>query len=986
MQKFFAVMEKRIVDTCDGHIRWLQLLRSKNEPRDSEMQTPPTENLSNDHIMQAGCFAANYWITGDIMPADSRTWQPENSMMDTALQILKVEDYKELYKSELEGKAWLTAKALLDDLYIPWLTELNKLDIRGTFTWPHRKVENINTFRLDDHFWVWKALNFLHAHVPKISPPRRHAKTAKFSQGQKKWIPLLYLDKKSRVVRDYNERLKLLQGAIREFMTIAKRLSPINVQRGILQRFTTAEDVSKERMLAVTRSAGQNRFLLHARDTVLIYGEEGGFFSENGSRQLWENTKRAQPHHEENLTADWGITLRYALGIAMGVRNCTLNASSAPDLVKRCVRILISSTGSDAFFPGFLDELGNEPTNFGDESNRDSFYRAGFEIHYVLLSSASRIAREFYDRIERKDWEESKKDAQPLTTTSDEKTRSDQDTARSMASSDQVSSGSEGTNTRSDPQPTLLMKKSSPFTNTILATNCNTFKDEWLYKYPDFLRGGESSREHVQSFLSGGAGRGPKDAGFLAEAIEQCSRDFHFSPLDEGDRICHPEQSRPSHLAKECAVLDREKKKNLGRGHKYDEDMEEREVLHDHCEMLEYLGRPRSVRNAKKRLIGLRAADLKMAFVNWFVSPERERQPISKFLDRHARCDKGVWYRTSLVFNEWQTELHLSFYLLVEGPVEGGIDLLSTSNRQSLIPFPGKGKQDIRRASMSFRFDGDFFDRYWTCHVVQSIPVSNNTTNEDVLLGLEEADLIKQRWQRKVLELYFLNRILDNIVRASKCFPSQVRKELPIQGYENKSLAMENLLEIEETDSTSMKKWQEFERILQLVEEDLSSVLSTVQKWNRRESERGNERPRWTQSDENKYRTIINKLQGQTQIATVNLEVSRDAVRKLGEFLSASRKSCRDERDRKRAARESLQNENIRYFTYSTVIFLPLGFATSFYSMGGPPDGGLIVSLVEFAVAALTATFFVVLAFTLFFKKLEKRGKCNSALGRNTQY
>jgi hypothetical protein len=99
----------------------------------------------------------------------------------------------------------------------------------------------------------------------------------------------------------------------------------------------------------------------------------------------------------------------------------------------------------------------------------------------------------------------------------------------------------------------------------------------------------------------------------------------------------------------------------------------------------------------------------------------------------------------------------------------------------------------------------------------------------------------------------------------------------------------------------------------------------------------------------------MNKLQGSTERHIRDLEIRRDNVRKLKETLTTRREKARQDL-------EFHWNENIRYFTYVTVIFLPLGFASSFYSMGGPPAHDLIIALVEFSVAALAVT--VVLLFS----------------------
>lgn len=53
----------------------------------------------------------------------------------------------------------------------------------------------------------------------------------------------------------------------------------------------------------------------------------------------------------------------------------------------------------------------------------------------------------------------------------------------------------------------------------------------------------------------------------------------------------------------------------------------------------------------------------------------------------------------------------------------------------------------------------------------------------------------------------------------------------------------------------------------------------------------------------------------------------------------------------------SLQgSENIRFFTYVTVVFLPLGFATGIFSMSGAPDGKVLGSMAICAVVALLLT------------------------------
>ncbi len=107
---------------------------------------------------------------------------------------------------------------------------------------------------------------------------------------------------------------------------VGKLCAPAEVQRGMISRFTTDNDVSKMRMLAVTRCSLETRFLFHARDTALFYGFDWDFFLENTSfEEVWRNTLQAQPYHDDIQETSWDFPLRYALAIHMGVRKIMIN-------------------------------------------------------------------------------------------------------------------------------------------------------------------------------------------------------------------------------------------------------------------------------------------------------------------------------------------------------------------------------------------------------------------------------------------------------------------------------------------------------------------------------------------------------------------------------------------------------------------------------------------------------------------------------------
>ncbi|KAI3537465.1 hypothetical protein CABS01_09131 [Colletotrichum abscissum] len=105
--------------------------------------------------------------------------------------------------------------------------------------------------------------------------------------------------------------------------------------------------------------------------------------------------------------------------------------------------------------------------------------------------------------------------------------------------------------------------------------------------------------------------------------------------------------------------------------------------------------------------------------------------------------------------------------------------------------------------------------------------------------------------------------------------------------------------------------FQQVQDVLQMVEGDLAGNLAQMELWRTREKDRQAEKPRWTLNDENRHRVIIVK--------------------------------------QRRA-------NDIQKFTYVTVVFLPLGFATGVFSMSGAPAGQTLVSMVFTAIVSLVVT------------------------------
>lgn len=151
------------------------------------------------------------------------------------------------------------------------------------------------------------------------------------------------------------------------------------------------------------------------------------------------------------------------------------------------------------------------------------------------------------------------------------------------------------------------------------------------------------------------------------------------------------------------------------------------------------------------------------------------------------------------------------------------------------------------------------------------------------------------------------------------------------------------------------KTWPALQYSLQVIEEDLKEVLEKIDIWNTRKADRRPEEPRWTKNDEGRYRAAITKLTNENLHAIRDLRYHLATIQSLRVSLSSGLDSTRDEL--------SFQNaENIRYFTFLTAVFLPLGFATGIWSMAdSSPRSESIKGMVVTAVITLFLTFTVLI-------------------------
>lgn len=322
------------------------------------------------------------------------------------------------------------------------------------------------------------------------------------------------------------------------------------------------------------------------------------------------------------------------------------------------------------------------------------------------------------------------------------------------------------------------------------------------------------------------------------------------------------------------------------------------------------------------------------------------------------------------IANLWITEFHLSSYKLLED---------AQDQKMTGLVFLG-GDRLITRAGAGFRFVGDFFDRYWTCHVLESAEDDHSQILADFNELVEPKELLlhgpshhgeryKKPWrQRKVLELLLFSRMLKKITGRYKKMIAETSGRLnslfpkaAIRNDQQENIVLvSNALFSAPIDNnaylTFSKNWPPFNYTLQVMEEDLNEILDKIGLWRDREAARHPEEPRWTKNDESRYRAAITKLTTSNNHEIRQLSDYRATIQSLRTSLTSGLESTRNELSFRSA-------ENVRFFTYITVIFLPLGFATAIFSMSdSSPKRETLNGMVVTAFITLLLTVFMLVS------------------------
>lgn len=845
---------------------------------------------------------SHHWANGKAISEE--VYQAEKSIMDIPFHIIKAADFNQSIADENIQKEIAEE---YKKIFTRWVSRINLDNKNNERVFPRSKDTTIQEFFLAEQAIIWRALK---------SGERLGSEPLRISNGNK-----------------------------------TKSYSALDVQNSVLQKFSYESSVSTRPMMMVSRSVYRDTFKLKIQDTAIFYAVDQGIFSTTedsgmGQRklELWMNTVDYQMECNGNINTSWSDLSEAALAVIMSAKNRRTKSDSMKRRHESAKSALLRSSSPNGLFTGQSDE--NQETAFSkDPSKYRNYWYAPFEIPYILWIYGMNSAHA---------------DGSLSEQTSNGEVMSYTASMEPTLTTESYDTSSQFYNRES--QPANYTKKEKVV----------EYSDEWLYAKPRFLTFEINlTEEAAETFYSQNKSKDPEIV--INEAFER------YRKISE-DHLESNKNSRKGYIVDVPEFVDSFGMNDIVTNYIYRATSLRLHIdPRFHSKFAVYkddaLKKDPFPTHPIKRLMHFHEMNFELARACYQASSEPEN--LSQFLDRHATYDKYFYEDAQLIFNSWTTELHLSFYQILSGDLIPPDDIIS---KLKTIKFPGfrKGEksQSINRVSMSLRFDGDIFDSSWICHFIEFNPQQlqrktqgQQTTaqpfTEMTFSNATEKDL----WQeRRILELLMFGKMLDEILQSSNDVLKQVKRNIwessktrvkssKIDQQETTpdyDLAM-LLVEFEILDKipadvflSIRSAWHQFQRITDIVEEDLKENIDTIDLWINREEKR-HDKPQWTDESEQKYGWTISQLLARNHRKFDELKRCYDSIRTFNASLT--------KRIEVASSKWEIQSsDDIRLFTYVTVVFLPISFATSIFSMSDAPSDNTLRQMIIVAAVALGAT------------------------------
>ena len=364
---------------------------------------------------------------------------------------------------------------------------------------------------------------------------------------------------------------------------------------------------------------------------------------------------------------------------------------------------------------------------------------------------------------------------------------------------------------------------------------------------------------------------------------------------------------------------------------------------------------------AKKRLIEVASHNQELALVCWLTATRLERPFFTGFLNRHGSSESFFGERVDWKGDIWDTELHLGFYQLLteEGNKRFPPRSDLPSRHRRIRPMPHLSSQsDLREINLvasSLRFAGDLRDRSWTCYYLSSVARDGgftSLTNEYTDSGQSQEDYYTEViGQRKVLEMTYVERILLEMGHSNDAMISAFSHELHVP--ETRDPQNESYEFIHRYSRLHSKAGE----ILLEVSQQVGLAIKAAEEWERREESRPT-RSRWSYKDEKRYGQKIMDLTRRYKLGIQNLRIQKDCLVEQQSSAEQRHNNLISYMQLQDARTSSRSAEDVRLFTYATIVFLPLSFSSSLFSMQAAPGSNILSAMIPTTFVALALTFF----------------------------
>ncbi|KAL8969255.1 MAG: hypothetical protein Q9183_002086 [Haloplaca sp. 2 TL-2023] len=373
------------------------------------------------------------------------------------------------------------------------------------------------------------------------------------------------------------------------------------------------------------------------------------------------------------------------------------------------------------------------------------------------------------------------------------------------------------------------------------------------------------------------------------------------------------------------------------------------------------LAGPRDGLMAKKRLVEVASHNQELALICWLTTTPLERPFFHEFLNRHGSSESVFGECVDWKGNIWDTEFHLGFYQLLTEEENKHFPPHSAfpSQHRRTRRMPNLSGQSDRReitlVASSLRFVGDLRDRSWTCYYLSSIAREGGFTslsNEHTGSGQSKQEYYTEViGQRKVLEMVYVERILLEVGQSNDAIISAFSRELDVPE------ARDPQNESYEFMYRNSRLHSKAGEILREVSQQIGLAIKAVEEWERREETRPT-RSRWSYKDEKRCGQKLMDLTRRCKLGIQNLRIQKDRLVEQQRAAEQHHNHLISYMQLQDARASSRSAEDVRLFTYVTIVFLPLSFSSSLFSMQGAPGSTTLSAMLPTTVVALALTFF----------------------------